>query len=1027
MRGPPPTRSRIGRALVLPAFVALTLVAACGEPAEPAAVADAGPGDAPTVSDLGAPPADVGAAEPDVAALPDPGPAEVVEPDAKPDGCPADECDIDGECWENEAPNPDNPCLRCVVLAADDEWTPDDSVDCDDGDACTPIDGCLGGVCAGFDPVVCNDDNPCTDEACDPLSGACVATPNSAPCDDGDVCLLGSVCADGACQKGTAPLSCDDGNACTVDSCHAAEGCSSAPIADGGACDDGDECSVEDTCQAGACVGAARDCDDDDVCTVDGCVTGLACVYVSLAGLCEDGNPCTAVACDAESGCVYTFTTAACDDDNACTGADTCSLGACFGVLLAPNDSNPCTDDSCHAAIGGIYIPNTNPCDDENECTLGDTCVDGGCGPGAEPLDCDDGDPCSSDLCEAGSGCYYELNSAPCTDGSVCTQLDTCVQGDCVGADPMVCDDGNDCTLDACDPELGCVAALVAHADCRPEITVDYPPRAATILGKPAEQVVIVTGSVESGAGPVESLTINGASVDLVDGAFSKLVYPHVGGNTLVLVATDSFGSVRKRAQSFLWSTAYHKPELDVPKSGMVDPGLGIWLSNAVLGQLAQSLGGLVDVLSVGDSIDNPVYSGGDYEVHVKNLTHNPPQLALASRPGGLKLTVSVTQIKADIDAPGECEECVFGVCVDLCPDFDGDLKINSIVATANVDLWVEDHQLKANVAAVSVSISGADVDIDGVIGFIVGPLVDNLVDDLTKDLEQTIGGSMADALEPALEAGLGALAFESSFDMPSFDPAGGSVPVDMKTDFSSVTFDAAGGVIRLRTGAYSPKVTPHDKLGALARVGCNLGPQILVVPKASPFELVLSDDMINELLYAAWNGGLLEFDVPPEMLAGAEMADYGITDLAVSLSGMSAPTLSDCKGGVLDVHIGDMRVIADLVLLGTELTLEMYITFTAGFEFTLLEGELGLGFTEIKSLESEITVLQDDLIGSEVLATEMVNGSLVPALLEGLDGGALGGIPLPAMEFGDGAALTIVPNTVERMSGNTVVGGDLK
>ncbi len=1011
----PPTK-----AAVLLALAAVCV--ACGDAPEPGASVDVAAPDTAAV-DVPAEP-DAGPDEPDVPEPPDDlGP----EPDLATGACPPDECEIDGECVFNETPNPDNECEVCLVLARVDGWTFDDSVACDDGDACTLTDSCLDGACTGFDRVVCDDGDVCTDDVCDPEGGTCFSSHNTAPCDDGDVCWLGSACVAGACLKGTTPLACDDGNACTVDACDGATGCVSAPISDGDACEDGNECTVKDTCTAGQCSGSERDCNDDDVCTVDACITGQACVYVPLDNLCEDGNPCTAFSCDAEAGCVYTFTTAPCDDQSACTGSDTCAEGACLGVLLDPNDGNPCTDDACFPSKGNVYLPNTHPCDDNNECTLGDTCADSVCGAGPQPLDCDDGDVCTDDLCDPITACFYELNSAPCTDGSVCTQTDTCIQGDCVGAEPMVCNDGNDCTLDSCDPEAGCGSTLVAHADCRPEITVDYPPRAATIQGLAAAQKVVVSGSVESGAGPVETVTVNGEEVELIDGKFAASVFPHVGGNTLVIIATDSFGSVRKRVQSFLWSTGYHKPVLEQPKSGMVDPGLGIWLSNAVLQQLAQALGGLLSVLNIGDSIANPVFSGSGYKVYIKNLTHSAPTLTMSSKVGGLKMTVAITNIKAKVDAPGKCEECIFGACIDFCPDFDGDMKVSAVVANADVHLFVENHQLKADVTNVAVSVSGADVDIDGVIGFIIDPVIDSVVDDLIGDLEKDLEGTVAEQIEPALEDGLGALAFESSFDMPSFDPAGGSVPVEMKTDFSSVQFDATGGAIRLRTGAYSPKVTPYDKLGALARVGCNAAEQVLVVPKASPFELVLSDDMINELLYAAWNGGLLEFDVPADMLADADLTAYGITDLAVSLSGMSAPTLSDCEIGDLDVHIGDMRVIADLVLLGTPLTIEMYISFTAGFEFALLDGELGLGFTKIKTLDSEITVLQDDLIGSEGLVADMVNGSLVPSLLSGLDGGALGGIPLPAMEFSEGVTLTIVPETVERMGGNTVVGGDLK
>ncbi len=938
--------------------------------------------------------------------------------------CPGDECEIDGSCYVNETPNPDNPCELCRVTTSTEKWTPNDVALCDDGNACTAEDHCASGVCVGADPTLCDDGNPCTDDLCNPALGSCESSPNTQACDDGDPCTLHSTCAEGSCQKGLSPLDCSDANPCTLDTCDPKTGCKNLPAGEGAPCEDGDECTIDDLCTDMLCLGKPRDCNDDDVCTVDACVPGEQCIHVALAELCDDGNPCTDESCDATLGCVYTFNFVVCDDGNACTAPDICSGGACLGPMIDPTDDNFCTDDTCDPATGPAHIPNSNACDDDNPCTLGDVCADGGCSPGIDPLDCDDLDVCTDDLCAPDAGCLHELNTLPCDDGSVCTQVDTCEEGECIGESLLPCDDGNECTVDSCDPDAGCVFSLIAISACRPEIIVNYPPRAATILGSADSQAVEVTGTVTSGAGPVETLMINGKEAKLTGGSFSLLVTPKVGGNTLVLVATDSMGSVRKRVQSYLWSTAYHKPEPDKAKSGMVDPGLGIWLGKDVMNQLAQSLAGLVTSLQLGESIPNPVFSGSGYKVYVQNLTHATPKLTLVPGPGGLHLTIKIDNIKADIDAPGKCK--VLGI--DLCPDFKGDLKASGVTATAVVLLSVVDHALVAKVANVNVSVQGADVDIDGVIGFIIDPVLDTVVDDLVGDLEKSVAGSVADELEPALESALGALAFDSTFEMPTLAPGGGSVTVQLLTDFSSVEFDATGGIVRLRAGAYSPKITPHTNQGSLARVGCNLGPQNLAIPKKNPFELSLSDDMVNELLYAAWHGGLLEFEAPPEMLADADLSDYGITDLTIAVSGMLAPTLSDCtEDGELEVHVGDLGILADLSLLGTPMTVQMYISFTAGFEFTLAEGELGLGLSKITSLKSEVTVLQDDLVGSEKLVADMVNGNLVPSLLSSLDGGALGGIPLPAIELGDGAMLTILPKSVDRVGGNSVVGGELK
>ena len=58
------------------------------------------------------------------------------------------------------------------------------TVSCDDGDACTTADTCSAGACVGGSAPDCDDSNVCTDDSCNPASG-CVNTNNTVSCDDG--------------------------------------------------------------------------------------------------------------------------------------------------------------------------------------------------------------------------------------------------------------------------------------------------------------------------------------------------------------------------------------------------------------------------------------------------------------------------------------------------------------------------------------------------------------------------------------------------------------------------------------------------------------------------------------------------------------------------------------------------------------------------------------------------------------------------------------------------------------------------
>ncbi len=84
----------------------------------------------------------------------------------------------------------------------------------------------------GYDPAgqACADSNACTLDQCSNTTGGCTHTSVSGPCNDGNACTTGEQCLGGVCSSGS-PLSCDDKDACTTDACDPAKGCVHAAIA----------------------------------------------------------------------------------------------------------------------------------------------------------------------------------------------------------------------------------------------------------------------------------------------------------------------------------------------------------------------------------------------------------------------------------------------------------------------------------------------------------------------------------------------------------------------------------------------------------------------------------------------------------------------------------------------------------------------------------------------------------------------------------------------------------------------------
>ena len=337
-----------------------------------------------------------------------------------------------------------------------------DGAGCDaDGDVCTQLDACKAGVCVAGSKAKCDDGNPCTKDACDAAKG-CVTAPQGGACEDGAPCTLNDGCQNGVCVAGAAKV-CDDGNPCTKDACEPTTGaCVASPLS-GGPCDaDGDVCTLQDSCKAGQCVaGAALDCDDGNPCTTDVCDQG--CKSLANAKGCDDGDPCTAGdVC--KQGVCQSGAKKACADADKCT-ADSCDSksGACVHKAISGcvskcskasdcDDSNPCTADSCDSGVCKSGVVTTS-CSDGDACTVGDKCVAGACVAGGVKS-CDDGNPCTDDSCDKATGCVFTNNSAAATTATLVRRR-TSASGKCTVGPKKSCDDDKDRTVDSCDPKTG--------------------------------------------------------------------------------------------------------------------------------------------------------------------------------------------------------------------------------------------------------------------------------------------------------------------------------------------------------------------------------------------------------------------------------------------------------------------------------------------------------------------------------------------------------------------------------------------
>ena len=343
----------------------------------------------------------------------------------------------------------------------------------------------------------CDDSNDCTQDSC-LADGTCLNTPLTGDaCDDGNACTDGDTCTTGVCA-GTAVI-CDDSNGCTEDSCDPKAGCMFDNLTDGSACEDGSLCTAGDECQAGVCQSGENPWNCPADCTICGdavCGTGedldncpVDCDTACGNGLCEGGETPQECAVDCgwcgDDKCSFGETPEGCPGDcSAECGDGECEeelgeteescLKDCFtnpdtdGDGVVENDNCPLTanpaqedfdndgqGDACDMDDdndGENDASDCGPQDDEVSHLAEEVCdgKDNNCDDDVdEDVECTDGNECTVDICGGEEGCLHAPSDPLCDDGNVCTD-DTCeLDLGCQYANNQAqCEDGSVCTLD---------------------------------------------------------------------------------------------------------------------------------------------------------------------------------------------------------------------------------------------------------------------------------------------------------------------------------------------------------------------------------------------------------------------------------------------------------------------------------------------------------------------------------------------------------------------------------------------------
>lgn len=645
-------------------------------------------------------------------------------------------------------------------------------------------------------------------------------------------------------------------------------------------------------------------------------------------------------------------------------------------------------------------------------CTQGETCDQ--C-----PEDCGD---CAEEFC--GNGLC-----GPAENCALCQQ--DC--GECAGG----------CGNGICQEDEGCEVCPEDCGKCEGDeplrVVITHPER-----GEESEVAMVqVTGYVAGGTAPYV-LTVNGVPVALGANSTFLTDVPVVHGmNLLDAEVTDSVGDKASTVQACYYSTYYYPVDKANPSQSMVQDALSVILGPEVwddddpsdLDDIASVVILFVKEQDLGALIQNPVDSGEagwcDYEISIDNVGYGGVDVDITPVDGGLFIHIEIMDFHAHVDADLD------GM---ACPGVGGTVTADSIVI--DVTFWVSsDGQGNVTVSSDKpvVNINDLKIEFDNsILDFLVGWLVNWFLDIYTGQIEEMFESQLKDQIDATITQTIESLAWEQSFDIPIFFGGGNGFTVTAVMSISTVDFSSKGARVGIQATMVANKGCVHESPGSLSIQPCPKESGDPFTPQPS-FGIALHDDLVNQIPYSLFWGGLFPAEVPAALLGGVDLAAFGLDNLALTMDMLLSPILSDCQKQDYVLQMGDFLARLQTTYVGMNIAIKLYAHVEVQLQLSLVDGpdgkEIGAGLTPTK-LDIDVSDVKVQGFGPEEAQTLKF---MLEMLLDTQVMGALGNqifttMPLPAVDLSGlhdsiplGTKIKIDPQTLDRKWGYTVFEGGVK
>ena len=320
--------------------------------------------------------------------------------------------------------------------------------------------------------------------------------------------------------------------------------------------------------------------------------------------------------------------------------------------------------------------------------------------------------------------------------------------------------------------------------------------------------------------------------------------------------------------------------------------------------------------------------------------------------------------------------------------DTSGTVTANNASVNMTLTPYVSNDQLYINIDSVSSSFSNLNFNVSGLLGTIINffGLDSYIENEMESYAEDAIRDVVTDEIPPVLEDVLSDFSISEQFTVMDTTYELSSVPSDVYVDDNGLTLTMTSNLVG------DSWIQPDDGLGSLMST---ITPQSW--SSSTGLGINLSLNVINQLLYQAWGGGILATELDTSSL-GIDSEDLDIvfpnaTDLRVTVDALLPPVAVEDNTGALEIQAGDIYIaIHNGDLSAGDVRLELYTHLNAPLDIAVVNNTI-TPTIGTPSLTFNVVYPDSGNAGS----TESLLSALIPYVIPSLED-AISGIELPQL-----------------------------